>query len=522
MKKKMLATLTLVVAVFMLTALTVSNNSVKAATPRVPITMTAPKITAAENYELRNMARNGATNAELAAFIRLTDAELRAIKQHADDQIRMWGSLALGRDQIIQGAILREGDARARALRDTGGLTFDLYTVDMLTSITLPNRRLTDEERQEWIADYWVHGGPTPNELEAVRLVNIERANHNLVEVEICDILMMSARFFTQQGSRLGRTIGSVNTGGAGHNFGPYATDLDASHGASRKVVRAFGGELRWNGGNLAGGGHLSAESTVNAWMNSPGHRAYILSPEHRFIGFGQFPQGGNYLFLSDQSPEQPADTGATNPTTPTTPQTPNQPAPTPQPTPAPTPRPPAASGTFTVTNSGTQMTIITNGVNGATGTTSGILSGRGTTNGLAWSVEGTTITATIGGRTYTINPSQTVTIQVDPSAPAPTAPAPTPQPPAANVEATTTITHTGHRVAPRGNETVQITYTRTTFNGRDGTRWTCGSGRALNNRVGINVPFTFRNEGNVLIITVVATGVEHRLTEGQSVVLRG
>ncbi|MCL2387759.1 MAG: CAP domain-containing protein [Defluviitaleaceae bacterium] len=103
--------------------------------------------------------------------------------------------------------------------------------------------------------------------------------------------------------------------------------------------------------------------------------------------------------------------------------------------------------------------------------------------------------------------------------APQPTS-TPTPQPPAANTEATTTITHTGHRVAPRGNETVQITYTRTTFNGRDGTRWTCGSGRALSNSVGINVPFTFRNEGNVLVITNRATGETFRLNRGEQVTL--
>ena len=46
-----------------------------------------------------------------------------------------------------------------------------------------------------------------------------------------------------------------------------------------------------------------SVEFLVNGWMASPGHRAYILSPEHRFIGMGQFNVNGPaYLFLSDQS----------------------------------------------------------------------------------------------------------------------------------------------------------------------------------------------------------------------------
>ncbi|MCL1842522.1 MAG: stalk domain-containing protein [Defluviitaleaceae bacterium] len=170
------------------------------------------------------------------------------------------------------------------------------------SSITLPNRRLTDAERQEWIADYLAHGGPTANELEVVRLVNIERARRNLVEVQICDTLMMSARFFAQQAADIG---GAYAGGSNSHNFGPYATNPNARHGASANVVSAFGGQLRWNGGNWFSGGSMTAEQLVTGWMNSAGHSRYILSPEHRFIGFGQFPGGISYLFLSDRSSAQ-------------------------------------------------------------------------------------------------------------------------------------------------------------------------------------------------------------------------
>jgi len=99
------------------------------------------------------------------------------------------------------------------------------------------------------------------------------------------------------------------------------------------------------------------------------------------------------------------------------------QPAPS-APTTTPTPQPPAnqtpaetttaQSGTFVVSNDGTHMTIAINGVNGATGTSRSTLGGRGTTNGLAWSVSGTTITATINGRTYTINSGESVTISAN------------------------------------------------------------------------------------------------------------
>ena len=170
------------------------------------------------------------------------------------------------------------------------------------SNITLPNRRLTDAERNEWIADYIALGGPTAVELEVVRLVNIERANHGLVEVQIDDRLMMAARFFAQQHNDLR----GLYTGG--HNFGPYADTPGQGWypwGASYNVARAFGGNLRWGGGNWFGGGSMTAEALVTGWMNSQGHRNYILSPEHRFIGVGQFPGGISYLFLADRASDE-------------------------------------------------------------------------------------------------------------------------------------------------------------------------------------------------------------------------
>ncbi|MDR2558597.1 MAG: dockerin type I domain-containing protein [Oscillospiraceae bacterium] len=174
------------------------------------------------------------------------------------------------------------------------------------SGITLPNRRLTDAEREQWIDDYWARGGHSNFELEVVRLINEIRAEHNLSQLEICDILMMSARFFTQQHSNLGGKVALEP--GQGHNFGPYASDPNALHGASANIVRAFGGQLRWNGGNLSGAGvnsfpefKMGAEAVVSGWMNSSGHRAYIMSPEHKYIGAGSF---GNYsyLFMSDKN----------------------------------------------------------------------------------------------------------------------------------------------------------------------------------------------------------------------------
>ncbi|MCL2545777.1 MAG: S-layer homology domain-containing protein [Oscillospiraceae bacterium] len=165
-------------------------------------------------------------------------------------------------------------------------------------SITLPDRRLTADERAAWIAKYNAMGGAFAFELEVVQIVNEIRADHELIAVEIDASLMHAARFYAQ-------TVAQFP--GAGHNVGPYA-EPDATHGASANIAAAFGARLRWNGGNFAWGSHLgmTAETLVNLWMNSPGHQRYILSPEHRFIGAGAHVGASgsgvyHYLFLSEQ-----------------------------------------------------------------------------------------------------------------------------------------------------------------------------------------------------------------------------
>ncbi|MCL2044040.1 MAG: CAP domain-containing protein [Treponema sp.] len=179
---------------------------------------------------------------------------------------------------------------------DGGGIEVPPPTIAQ-SSITLPDRRITDAERNAWIADYRKFGGPTTVELEVIRLINNVRANNSLSQVARDDALMMAARFYAQQAWDL-RGLGYRG----GHNFGPYADNQSATHGASANVAAAFGGRLRWNGGNWYSSGNLSAEFLVNGWMNSEGHRNYILSPEHRFIGAGHFPGGISYMYLSNQS----------------------------------------------------------------------------------------------------------------------------------------------------------------------------------------------------------------------------
>ena len=183
-----------------------------------------------------------------------------------------------------------------RAQNQAGSTTVSLSLVieQTLSTITLPNRRLTAAERTAWIADYTAMGGSTANEREIVRLINVERANRNLVQVSIDNSLMHAARFFAQQA----HDLRNQHTGS--HNFGPYATNPAAQHGASANVAAAFGGNLgNWNAGNWSSSGTISAADLVNSWMNSAAHRDFILAADHRFIGVGQFPGGISYLFMT-------------------------------------------------------------------------------------------------------------------------------------------------------------------------------------------------------------------------------
>jgi len=146
------------------------------------------------------------------------------------------------------------------------------------SSITLPNRRLTDAERQVWIDEYNANGGPSAFELEVVRLVNLERANYGLNPLEICPILMQASRFYAQTMANLNTTLG--------HREGPY--------GGSGATADAFGDRMINVRAQNGIAGHWTPESAVQGWMNSPGHRDNILRPNVTRMGTG-FYLGGQW-----------------------------------------------------------------------------------------------------------------------------------------------------------------------------------------------------------------------------------
>ena len=144
------------------------------------------------------------------------------------------------------------------------------------SQMTLPNRRLTDTERQTWIAEYNANGGFSAFELEVIRLINNIRQEHGLVQLQPCRILGMSTRFYSQ-------TLDNLNLP-LGHGEGPY--------GGSAGTIQAFGGG--WNTAN-ATTASSTPEAAVTSWMNSEGHRNNILNPASRAIGVGRY---GRFVYM--------------------------------------------------------------------------------------------------------------------------------------------------------------------------------------------------------------------------------
>jgi len=159
-----------------------------------------------------------------------------------------------------------------------------LYTT---SQIQLPDRQLTQEERDAWIYEYNSNGGPSAFELEVINLINNIREDHGLNRLQIDTTLMQVTRFYSQTLANLNLPLGGTQ--------GPY--------GGSIATARSFGVTIdRWNGGNGNGGG-WNAAAIVNRWMSSEGHRRYILYPQHNYIGFGSHLGGRfgvfHYLLLN-------------------------------------------------------------------------------------------------------------------------------------------------------------------------------------------------------------------------------
>lgn len=118
-------------------------------------------------------------------------------------------------------------------------------------------------------------------EMRVVELVNIERQKAGLAPLTVEPLLCKGAKAKSQD---------MVDEGYFGHTSPKYGSPFD--------MMKTFGVKYSAAGENIASG-QKTPEAVMNSWMNSPGHRANILSPKYTKIGVGyaHTPNGGYHHY---------------------------------------------------------------------------------------------------------------------------------------------------------------------------------------------------------------------------------
>lgn len=112
-------------------------------------------------------------------------------------------------------------------------------------------------------------------EQEVVTLVNAERAKYGLSALTLDAALRGYARVKSQD-----------------MHDQRYFSHTSPSYGSPFDMMHSFGVSYQYAGENIAMG-YSSPAAVVNAWMNSEGHRANILSANYTSIGVGYVADGG-------------------------------------------------------------------------------------------------------------------------------------------------------------------------------------------------------------------------------------
>lgn len=104
---------------------------------------------------------------------------------------------------------------------------------------------------------------------QVIKLVNVQRARRGLQSLRKNTTLAKIARYKAQD---------MVNR--------HYFSHISPTYGSPFKMMENFGIRFSAAGENIAMG-QRTPQEVMNAWMNSPGHRANILSPSYTQIGVG-------------------------------------------------------------------------------------------------------------------------------------------------------------------------------------------------------------------------------------------
>ena len=120
-------------------------------------------------------------------------------------------------------------------------------------------------------------------EAEVIRLVNEQRTKNGLKPLKANWELSRIARYKSQDM--------------ADNN---YFSHTSPTYGSPFQMMKQFGITYRSAGENIAQG-YSTPQAVVNAWMNSPGHRANILNASYTQIGVGYVSQGNHWtqMFIS-------------------------------------------------------------------------------------------------------------------------------------------------------------------------------------------------------------------------------
>ena len=111
-----------------------------------------------------------------------------------------------------------------------------------------------------------------------VELVNIERGKEGLQPLAANPLLMKGASAKSQD---------MVDN--------RYFSHTSPQYGSPFAMMKTFGIRYHYAGENIASG-QTSPEAVVRSWMNSPGHRANIMSSKFNKIGVGHaYTSAGNY-----------------------------------------------------------------------------------------------------------------------------------------------------------------------------------------------------------------------------------
>lgn len=142
--------------------------------------------------------------------------------------------------------------------------------------IRLPEPEKPDSEEENQNGSGEVQGTMTA---QVVNLVNSERAAQGLGKLRADSQLSRLAQMKAEDMARNG-----------------YFSHTSPTYGSAFDMLKTYGVTYKSAGENIAMG-QRTAQSVMNSWMNSPGHRANILSSQYSQIGVGVAENGKGTIY---------------------------------------------------------------------------------------------------------------------------------------------------------------------------------------------------------------------------------